>query len=274
MAAAPVNCHLRANLPLKNTKKSTQIPSGTMWASTRYCVTPGTHQFYSPYKTLHNHRSLASGVEKEYGLAQTRPNPAKNKVSLGRNSLQLFAFSGSNPLSINRALGNEAKEFKQCTHACSGNNSASVKASVIQSEHRDTVNFDEAELTNSVLKGWTPPRYVWRSLAAWVIAGQVISRILRGRIHARNCLQQLELVGPGSIGVCMLTAAFVGRVGSAFAAELGTMQVSEQTDTLRVLGTDPVDYLVIPRVFACCVALPSIDPDLLHYGYGSQCSNS
>jgi ABC-type transporter Mla maintaining outer membrane lipid asymmetry permease subunit MlaE len=35
-----------------------------------------------------------------------------------------------------------------------------------------------------------------------------------------------------------------GRVGSAIAAELGTMQVSEQTDTLRVLQTDPVDYLV------------------------------
>jgi len=32
-----------------------------------------------------------------------------------------------------------------------------------------------------------------------------------------------------------------GRVGSSFAAELGTMQVSEQTDTLRVLKTDPVD---------------------------------
>uniref|UniRef100_A0A1D1XDU0 Protein TRIGALACTOSYLDIACYLGLYCEROL 1, chloroplastic n=2 Tax=Anthurium amnicola TaxID=1678845 RepID=A0A1D1XDU0_9ARAE len=47
-----------------------------------------------------------------------------------------------------------------------------------------------------------------------------------------------------------------GRVGSAFAAELGTMQVSEQMDTLRVLGANPVDYLVIPRVIACCVALP------------------
>jgi ABC-type transporter Mla maintaining outer membrane lipid asymmetry permease subunit MlaE len=45
-----------------------------------------------------------------------------------------------------------------------------------------------------------------------------------------------------------------GRVGSAFAAELGTMQVSEQTDSLRVLGSDPVDYLITPRVLACMVA--------------------
>lgn len=50
-----------------------------------------------------------------------------------------------------------------------------------------------------------------------------------------------------------------GRVGSAFAAELGTMQVSEQTDSLRVLGTDPVDYLVSPRVVACMIAGPILN---------------
>lgn len=47
-----------------------------------------------------------------------------------------------------------------------------------------------------------------------------------------------------------------GRVGSAFAAELGTMAVSEQTDSLRMLGSDPIDYLVSPRVVACMIALP------------------
>ena len=47
-----------------------------------------------------------------------------------------------------------------------------------------------------------------------------------------------------------------GRVGSAFAAELGTMAVSEQTDSLRVLGSDPVDYLISPRVVACMIATP------------------
>jgi phospholipid/cholesterol/gamma-HCH transport system permease protein len=45
-------------------------------------------------------------------------------------------------------------------------------------------------------------------------------------------------------------------VGSAFAAEIGTMQVTEQIDALYMLRTDPVDYLVIPRVVACCVMLP------------------
>jgi phospholipid/cholesterol/gamma-HCH transport system permease protein len=55
----------------------------------------------------------------------------------------------------------------------------------------------------------------------------------------------------------VLTAVVVaGRVGSAFAAELGTMKVSEQIDALYILKTDPVDYLVIPRLVACCVMLP------------------
>jgi ABC-type transporter Mla maintaining outer membrane lipid asymmetry permease subunit MlaE len=54
-------------------------------------------------------------------------------------------------------------------------------------------------------------------------------------------------------------AGGAGRVGSAFAAELGTMAVSEQTDSLRVLGSDPVDYLVTPRVLACMIAAPILN---------------
>jgi len=57
--------------------------------------------------------------------------------------------------------------------------------------------------------------------------------------------------------VPVLTAVIVaGRVGSAFAAEIGTMQVTEQIDALYMLRTDPIDYLVIPRVIACGLMLP------------------
>lgn len=55
----------------------------------------------------------------------------------------------------------------------------------------------------------------------------------------------------------VLTAVVLaGRVGSAFAAEIGTMKVTEQIDALQILKTDPVDYLVIPRVISCCLMLP------------------
>ncbi len=51
-----------------------------------------------------------------------------------------------------------------------------------------------------------------------------------------------------------ITAA--GRVGAGMAAEIGTMAVTEQVDALRVLATDPVRYLVVPRLIAAAFALP------------------
>ena len=47
-----------------------------------------------------------------------------------------------------------------------------------------------------------------------------------------------------------------GRVGSAMGAELGTMRVTEQIDALEVMATDPVHYLVVPRVWATTLTLP------------------
>jgi phospholipid/cholesterol/gamma-HCH transport system permease protein len=47
-----------------------------------------------------------------------------------------------------------------------------------------------------------------------------------------------------------------GRAGSAMGAELGTMRVTEQIDALEVMATDPVHYLVVPRVWAGTLMLP------------------
>ncbi len=49
-----------------------------------------------------------------------------------------------------------------------------------------------------------------------------------------------------------------GRCGSAMGAELGTMRVTEQIDALEVLATDPVHYLVVPRVWATVLMLPML----------------
>ena len=58
----------------------------------------------------------------------------------------------------------------------------------------------------------------------------------------------------------VLTAVVLaGRVGSAFAAEIGTMRVTEQIDALEMLKSDPVDYLVIPRVIACALMMPLLN---------------
>lgn len=178
-------------------------------------------------------------------------------------------------------------------------NSNDSCSAAIPTDESSSINHSPTLEMESIFSNWSPPRYLWRGLTVLILAGQVIYRALKGKIHWKNTLQQLERVGPKSVGVCLLTSAFVGmaftiqfvreftrlglnrsiggvlalafsrelspvvtsivvagRIGSSFAAELGTMQVSEQTDTLRVLGANPVDYLVTPRVIASCVALP------------------
>ncbi len=56
---------------------------------------------------------------------------------------------------------------------------------------------------------------------------------------------------------CVLSALMIaGRCGSAMGAELGTMRVTEQIDALEVLATDPIHYLVVPRVWATTLMLP------------------
>jgi phospholipid/cholesterol/gamma-HCH transport system permease protein len=47
-----------------------------------------------------------------------------------------------------------------------------------------------------------------------------------------------------------------GRVGSAMAAEIGTMKITEQIDALHSLGANPVQYLVVPRTLACVFMVP------------------
>jgi phospholipid/cholesterol/gamma-HCH transport system permease protein len=58
------------------------------------------------------------------------------------------------------------------------------------------------------------------------------------------------------IGPVLAAVMLAGRVGGALAAELGTMRVTEQIDALRVMGSDPIRYLVVPRFIACVLLTP------------------
>jgi phospholipid/cholesterol/gamma-HCH transport system permease protein len=58
------------------------------------------------------------------------------------------------------------------------------------------------------------------------------------------------------IGPVLASLMLAGRVGGALAAELGTMNVTEQLDALRVMGTDPIRFLVVPRFLACLLLTP------------------
>lgn len=119
------------------------------------------------------------------------------------------------------------------------------------------------------------------------------------QIELYSIVEQINMVGPGSLLISLTTAFFIslvftlqvakeflylnavrligavltlafirelspvltsviliGRVGSCFTSELATMKVTEQIDALYLLNTNPIIYLVIPRIVSCSVMLP------------------
>ncbi len=58
------------------------------------------------------------------------------------------------------------------------------------------------------------------------------------------------------MGVLLTAIIVAGRSGSAFAAEIGVMQLNEEIDALRAMGMNPVELLVVPRILALAIALP------------------
>ncbi len=91
-------------------------------------------------------------------------------------------------------------------------------------------------------------------------AGAVMA--LQG-IYAFRIIQAESMVG-GSVALVLsrelspvLAALMVtGRVGSAMATEIGTMRVTEQIDAMEVMAVNPIQYLIVPRVWATTLMLP------------------
>jgi len=58
------------------------------------------------------------------------------------------------------------------------------------------------------------------------------------------------------LGVLMTAIMVAGRSGSAFAAQIGTMKLTEEVDAMRTIGISPVEALVIPRIMAAVIMMP------------------
>jgi phospholipid/cholesterol/gamma-HCH transport system permease protein len=58
------------------------------------------------------------------------------------------------------------------------------------------------------------------------------------------------------LGPVLAAVMLAGRIGGALTAELGTMNVTEQIDAVRSMGTDPIRYLVVPRFLGCLLLTP------------------
>ena len=58
------------------------------------------------------------------------------------------------------------------------------------------------------------------------------------------------------IGVLIVSIMVAGRTGSAFTAEIGSMKMREEIDALQVMGLNPIEVLVLPRLIALMIGLP------------------
>ncbi|MBS0223655.1 MAG: ABC transporter permease [Proteobacteria bacterium] len=106
---------------------------------------------------------------------------------------------------------------------------------------------------------------VW--ISALVIVGVLC--FLIGVVIAYQGVQQLrqfgaetftvEAVGIGifrELGVLLTAIIVAGRSGSAFTAQIGTMQVNQEVDAMRTIGLNPIEWLVLPRILALVISMP------------------
>lgn len=88
-----------------------------------------------------------------------------------------------------------------------------------------------------------------------VMAVQVYSQFHRLGLTTRlGSLINISVIR--ELGPVLAATMIAGRVGSAMAAELATMRITEQVDALSVLGANPIHYLVVPRFLACLLLTP------------------
>lgn len=120
-------------------------------------------------------------------------------------------------------------------------------------------------------KRFRPSAVVRQMYEVWIRALVIVGVLcfLIGVVIAYQGVQQLRQFGAETftveaVGIGMfrelgplLTAIIVaGRSGSAFTAQIGTMQVNQEVDAMRTIGLNPVEWLVLPRITALLISMP------------------
>jgi phospholipid/cholesterol/gamma-HCH transport system permease protein len=116
-----------------------------------------------------------------------------------------------------------------------------------------------------------PGAIVQQMYEVWIKALPIVGVLcfLIGVVTAYQGVQQLrqfgaetftvEAVGIGmfrELGVLLTAIIVAGRSGSAFTAQIGTMQVNQEVDAMRTIGLNPVEWLVLPRILALIISMP------------------
>ena len=95
-------------------------------------------------------------------------------------------------------------------------------------------------------------------IIVFCVSFAAVVTILESSFHMKLVIQNDSMV-PGfaallilrELGAVVTALLLTSRVGAGYASEVGSMQITEQVDALRMLGIDPVNYLVVPRFLAC-----------------------
>ena len=118
--------------------------------------------------------------------------------------------------------------------------------------------YDLRELAKQMVRvgvNSTPVVLITALFTGMVMALQTFNTLQR--FHAEGYVGSLVALSMVRELACVLGGLVVaGRSGSAMGAELGTMRVTEQIDALETLATDPIQYLVVPRVWAATIMVP------------------
>ncbi len=133
------------------------------------------------------------------------------------------------------------------------------------------------ELTYALYQGFRHPRRVrWRDVVKYMdrcgsdgLPIVLLICFLMGLILGFQAALQLQMFGADiyaadlvglsicrELGPLMVATICTGRAGSAFAAEIGTMKVSEEVDALVTMGLEPNRFLVVPKVVALMAVMP------------------
>lgn len=133
------------------------------------------------------------------------------------------------------------------------------------------------ELTHAICMGFRHPRRVrWRDVFLYMdrcgtdaLPIVLLICFLMGLILGFQAAMQLRVFGADiyvadlvglsitrELGPLMVAMICTGRAGSAFAAEIGTMNVSEEVDALVTMGLEPSRFLVVPKVLALMAVMP------------------
>jgi phospholipid/cholesterol/gamma-HCH transport system permease protein len=104
----------------------------------------------------------------------------------------------------------------------------------------------------------------WRAVPIILLITFLIGCIIaqQGIFHFRKfgadiyVVDMLGILVLRELGVLIVCIMVAGRSGSAYTAELGSMKMREEIDALRIMGFDPVEVLILPRILALVIAVP------------------